>query len=811
MTKWFKICISHFLLVMMFIGLLHAQNVKVTEESSGQPIAGVAIFNDQKSTYVVTDDNGVADISAFKDEEILYFQNFLFKRKAILKSELEELNYIVVLIGNIENLNQIVISASKFEQEKKDVPQKIVTIDAEAIGFTNPQTSADLLENSGNVFIQKSQLGGGSPMIRGFSTNRLLITVDGVRMNNAIFRGGNLQNVISIDPLSIQKTEITLGAGSVVYGSDAIGGVMSFYTWKPQLSHKDELYFKSNVSARYSSANNEFTGHLDLNFGLRKWAFYTSISFSDFDDLKMGSNGPDDYLRNQYVIRQNGMDMIVDNPDPEVQVPTGYGQINLMQKARFESSDDLKLDLGIYYTATSDLPRYDRLLRTDSNGDFVSAEWNYGPQKWFMTNAQVTKSSNVSKLYDQFQVTLAFQNFKESRENRDFQSEIRTVRSETVDALSFNLDLEKGLSSKTNLYYGLEYIFNDISSDAFDLNINTREMNPTVTRYPDGAKWQSVAAYSSIKYKPNPELIIQSGLRYNFVYSTADFIENNVFLSLPFNESNLSSGALTGSAGLSWLPNDLMQWQLNFSTAFRAPNIDDKGKVFDSEPGSVVVPNDDLESEYAYGAELGLKLNFSERLILDLAGFYTFLDNALVRRNFTLNGEDEIIYDGELSQVQAIQNASQAWLYGFEIGALLKLSDELSLLTQYNVIDGVEEDEQEVEVPIRHVAPNFGRTHLIWKRKRLELDLYTVYNSELSFNDLAPSEKAKPFIYAKDENGNPYSPSWYTINFRSSYQITPEFLVVASLENITNQRYRTYSSGIAAPGRNFILSLNYSL
>jgi hemoglobin/transferrin/lactoferrin receptor protein len=80
-----------------------------------------------------------------------------------------------------------VISASKFKQEKRDVPQKIVTIAAEAIAFANPQTSADLLENSGNVFIQKSQLGGGSPMIRGFSTNRLLITVDGVRMNNAIF------------------------------------------------------------------------------------------------------------------------------------------------------------------------------------------------------------------------------------------------------------------------------------------------------------------------------------------------------------------------------------------------------------------------------------------------------------------------------------------------------------------------------------------------------------------------------------------------------------------------------------------------
>ena len=97
-------------------------------------------------------------------------------------------------------------------------------------------------------------------------------------MNNAIFRGGNLQNVISIDPFTIHNTEVTLGEGSVVYGSDAIGGVMSFYTQRPQLSYSDSLYFKGNVVGRYATANKEKTGHIDLNFGLRKWAFLTSVS-----------------------------------------------------------------------------------------------------------------------------------------------------------------------------------------------------------------------------------------------------------------------------------------------------------------------------------------------------------------------------------------------------------------------------------------------------------------------------------------------------------------------------------------------------
>ena len=84
------------------------------------------------------------------------------------------------------------------------------------------------------------------------------------------------------------------------------------------------------------------------------------------------------------------------------------------------------------------------------------------------------------------------------------------------------------------------------------------------------------------------------------------------------------------------------------------------------------------------------------------------------------------------------------------------------------------------------------------------------YNGELGFDDLALSERNKPFIYATDANGLPFSPSWYTLNFRSQYQITNALKSTVSLENITDQRYRTYSSGIVAPGANLVLGLGYS-
>ncbi|OIQ29936.1 MAG: TonB-dependent receptor [Bacteroidetes bacterium MedPE-SWsnd-G2] len=784
------------------------QDVLVVDQDTNEPIPGVSIYSLSKNKAVLTDINGVASLTVFESDESLYFQNLLYENLVLKKSEVVSQGLKIVLKPNVEGLNEVVVSASKFEQSKRDIPQKIISIDANKVALSNPQTSADLLESTGNIYVQKSQLGGGSPMIRGFSTNRLLITVDGVRMNNAIFRGGNLQNVISIDPFAVQNTEITLGAGSVVYGSDAIGGVMSFYTKTPDPSYKDESYLTGNAVLRYASANSENSGHLDFNIGLKKWAFLTSVSYTNFDDLRMGSHGPSEYLRPEYVITNNGVDEVVENPNPEVQVPTGYDQINLMQKVRYEPKDNLYYDLGIYYSATSDFARYDRLIRY-RDGNLRSAEWNYGPQKWFMTNFQLTKKSSRSNLYDKIQTTLAYQNFQESRIDRNFQSVWRSTKEEQVDAFSFNLDIEKRLTSKTEFFYGFEYIFNSVGSTAKEDNIDTGETFASLTRYPDGSDWQSIAAYTSLKFKPSPKFILQSGLRYNHVMSHSDFTENNEFMDLPFNEADINTGALTGTAGVSWMPNKILSWKLNFSTAFRAPNIDDVGKVFDSEPGSVVVPNPNLKSEYAYGGELGLGLNFNDFIVFDLSTYYTFLDNALVRRDYQLNGEPSVIYDGEVSNVQAIQNASKAWIYGFEAGMMINFSKAFKFTSQYNIIGGKEDDEG-VEIPVRHIAPAFGNSHLIWDKKKLLIDGFVNYNAELPYSKLAPSEISKDYIYAKDKNGNPYSPSWYTVNLRGQYKINKQFVVNATLENITDQRYKTYSSGIAAAGRNLILSLKYT-
>ena len=795
------------LLFLLISFSLHAQEVTVLDADSGMPISNLAIFNRDKSKTAVTDFNGKSDLGVFARNEKITFKHISYEVYITTKEQISKHGNRVYLHLRSEELQEVVLSVSKWEQQKKDIPQKIETLDARSISFTAPQTSADLLQNSGKVFVQKSQLGGGSPMIRGFATNRLLLSVDGVRMNNAIFRGGNLQNVISIDPFTISKTEIIFGPGSVIYGSDAIGGVMNFYTQKPHFSFTDSLAFSGKVDYRFASANNENTGHVEFNFGQQKWASYTSFTYNNFDDLKMGEHGPDSYLRNNYAVRRNGVDVLAENDNPKKQITSGYDQINILQKFAYSPNNMWSYDLGLYYSETSNYSRYDRLIRPTGDGlGLRSAEWYYGPQKWFMGNFQITNKGN-NKFYDGVKLATAYQFFEESRNDRGFGDvELFSAR-ETVDALSVNLDFENKKLGNLHLFYGAEYLLNKVHSEGSEKNIETEEVTRAASRYPNGSTWQTFAGYLNGEYRLKPNFTLLSGIRYSQVWVDAQF--EKTFYPFPFDEADLITGAMTGSLGFSWFPREDLQITLNGSTGFRAPNIDDIGKIFDSEPGSVVVPNPDLEPEYAYNGELGIRKNFKDKLVLKGAAYYTYLVDALVRRDFTFNGQTEIEYNGELSNVQAIQNAAKAYVYGFEFGLEAFLDENWSFSSNLTITEGTEEDDDGTDSPARHAAPTFGDAHLVWQNQKFKADFFLNYNGEISNDDLALSEQSKDYIYASDSNGNPYSPSWYTLNFRSQYQISNALKATMGVENLTNQRYRTYSSGIVAPGTNLILGLGY--
>ncbi len=785
--------------------ILFSQSIKVVDLETQKPIKDVWVTSSAYKETRYTDNKGKVNILLDKGDTWYEFLVDGYYEVGLSASEILALGYVVEMDRLKESLKEVIVSNTKWTQSKQKISRKIIQISKEDVFETNPQTAADLVQKSGNVFVQKSQLGGGSPFIRGFSANRLLLSVDGVRINNAIFRAGNVQNIISIDPLFVDTTEVLLGSGSVIYGSDAVGGVINFRTLSPKISKSGNLKIKGNTLFRTATANKERTIHADISLSGAKLASVTSVSYNNFSDLIQGSNGLDDYLRNEFVETTANGDVVVTNANPKNQVASGYEQYNFLQKLIYVPNKHIKTELGLIYTATSEYNRYDRLLRK-RDGQFQHAEWFYGPQRWFMGTGIFSYKKKHS-FFDEFKITNAYQSYKESRNIRDFNTSIRTSNLENVDIYTFNFDARKTWN-KINFSYGLEYVFNKVGSKAFELDISSQRIRDVVlTRYPNGATWQSLAGYSIANFDLNERLALSAGIRYNHILLDAKF--NSSDLDFPFSESKINTGAVTGSLGVNWKMLKNIILKANANTAFRAPNIDDVGKtVLDSEPGTLTVPNPNLKSEYAYNFELGGTYK-KDDFKLSLIAYYSFLDNALTRSNFELNGENSVVFRGQESQVLAIQNSEHLYVNGFEMNTQIPLFNNFQLLGGYTITRGSNILSDDTKVAVRHVSPDFGNIHLKYEKKKWMLDVYTEFSKGFSFDELAPSERGKIFIYASDANGNPFLPSWMTVNLRGKIKLNQKLSFTSALENITDQRYRTYSSGISAPGINFIASLNY--
>jgi len=779
------------------------QTVKVYDQNTLEPIERVFIYSQDQSISEQTDQNGQANLSKFSGQELIIFQHSSYNGLVLSYEDLSDLEYKVGLTERIIKIDEIVISANKWETAKNEIANQITSISAKEIGFNNPQTAADVVASTGQVFVQKSQLGGGSPMIRGFAANSVLIVVDGIRMNNAIFRSGNLQSVVLIDPNILKRTEVLYGPGTVAYGSGALGGVMSFDFVKPELSRDGDLLVEGAAFARFASANLEKTGHFHLNLGGQKFSSLTSLTYSNFDDLITGNNRTEDFpdfgKRPWFVVRQDSKDSVVTNGNVNKQVFSGYNQVNFLQKFKYRIKDQTDLIYSFYYTTSSDIPRYDRLIVEDSFGNPESAEWYYGPQKWMIHALEIT-DYQAAKLYDGISTKLSYQAIEESRNDRKFNTADLRNRTEEVDVATFNIDFQKEIGIDQALHYGVEVVYNSVRSTALSRNINDGRTSLASTRYPDGGSETGYGALYTGYDAAAGRFNFSAGLRYDYSILNSRF-EDTTFYNFPFEEIDLKNGALSGSLGAIW-QNQAWRFSGLVSSGFRSPNVDDIGKVFDSEPGNVVVPNPDLGPEYSYNFEASFSRNFADRVEIKGTIFYSLLRDAVVRRNFQVNGQDSIIYDGVPSRVQALVNVGRAYVWGYSLDLAIEFSSSLGLKSTLADTEGRDQAEQ---IPIRHTTPVFGQTSLVYRKGKFQGRLMFRYSGSRAYEDLPPSEQNKTFLYTSDG-----SLAWNTINVMASYRINSIIQVNGAIENVLNKHYRPYSSGISAPGRNVVVSLRTS-
>ena len=800
--RWFSLCI------ILFYGTisLAQDTLRVTVyDKDGNILPGVTVVS---PTYQnISNEDGQLMIPT-EPSSIFEFSYLGYRNQAISTTELIASRGVVFMEVETNLLSEIIV-VGRTDAYQQEITQQVDLIPAEVLLQSGVQTTADAMGAHGQVFVQKSQMGGGSPIIRGFEANKVLLVVDGVRMNNAIYRSGHLQNVITVSSFMLDQLEVIYGPGSLMYGSDALGGVIHFRTKNPSFAGNEPLLVKSTIGARYASSNQEKTAYGSIQLGGRKLASMTSFSLSDFDDLRAGSNRkkyPDFGKLFDYVERVNGQDQIIQNNRPNLQRGTGYAQWDFLQKLLFQPNPKSTYTLNVQWSNSSNIPRYDQLALRDDDGIPVFSAWYYGPQQRKLISLKGQYNHQTS-FFDYAQWIVAFQDIDEDRHSRNFQDGLLENRREDLQAWNMNLDFDKVLSSRLNLNleYGLEYIYNRLESRAFLENVSSGQINQVLsTRYPNGDNsWHTQGVYAIIqKYSKDEKTAFHIGARFSAAQLSVSYQPGDGFVWPENFYTGIKSDNAQGttSAGMRFESENGFQLNLLTSTAFRAPNIDDFAKVRVKD-NDATVPNIDLKPEKSINAEITFQQDFniksSDGLTLSSTFFITRLRDAIIRRDYTLpDGSNTITINNRSYNAQANVNANKALLYGIS-GQFNLVYASFDLQGSINYIQGESEDNGEI-LPLAHIPPLYGSLVANFHTDRWRFQTGYFFNGAKPLSDYAPGSSDNE-EYATPEG----TLSWGIINLSSQFALNSTISVQAGIDNLFDIHYRPFSSGVSAPGRNF--------
>jgi hemoglobin/transferrin/lactoferrin receptor protein len=703
-------------------------------------------------------------------------------------------------------LHEVSITAERDSLPWLYSTQQSYTIPSTFIANANCRSTAELLAETGTVAVQKSQQGGGSPMLRGFEAARILLVSDGVRMNNLIYRNGHLQNSITIDQFILDGVDVTQGPASLTYGSDALGGVIAFRTRDPRLGINS-----GNVAFRYGSVNNEGTSHLDLNFGSDKVASLTSVTFSHFGDLRSGrTRNPFLPDNDSYILcpiyaqpGATGNDQTVVNDRPYLQRRSDYLQYDILQKILFAPNADEQHLLNFQLSNTNNFNRYDRLTVTSTKNGVTTpkyAEWYYGPQFRLLTSYSYSANNKLGA--DRIKAIVSYQNIAESRHNRSYNNPLLYHNNERVNMVAVNTDWIKQLSNH-HLHVGIDLSLGLLKSTASTDNISTGEVLDNTTRYPDGSNSMTTAeAFITHRWHINDRWQMSDGVRLGYANSYSSVVDETAFPFLGGKSMSRNNFTYALSWGINFLPTKSWKLAFNASTAYRVPNIDNTSKVFDSKLGTVTVPNPNLKPEKTVSADLSITKYLGDMFSWENTFYGTYLFDGITTGAGLFAGSDHMLYEGLDCSVYTSVNHDRAVIWGYSTTITFKPTDYLYMNATYNYTYGrIVSGEH---APLDHIPPMYGRVGVGSNilHGRLNAEFYTLYNSHKrrsSYNLDGEDNISYATTLGEDGEG---TPAWFTLNLKATYKVNTALTLQAGVENLLDTEYRTFASGINAPGRN---------
>ena len=728
-------------------------------------------------------------------------------KKAMIALGLMTLMYMPLQAQNVdtsdvESFDEILVSAQRFDQKRRESPRQIEVLSSKRLNELQPATLGDALINSGKVFVQKSQMGGSSPVLRGFEASRVLMVVDGVRLNNATYRSGHLQDIITIDPFILDKMEVNFGSGSTLFGSDALGGVLYFKTKDATLGAKK---ISPYANVRYLSVNTGLVLNGGIQVQLPKIGFILNATSSYFGDLKMGNHSyyaadPNFGLMPKYVTQMNNKDTIVNNEDPYVQKGTGYKQLDLFGKLTVKTGSFMHT-LNFQKSSSDLIPRYDRISE-NTNGVFTYGRWDYTPQNRDYLSYQLKFGSDNHAN----RLTLAHQNTEVGRVTRNFGAITERTELDRVTMNTYNFDRHDVIGNFT-LNTGIEYVTNDVTSKGTNKKITDNSETVTKARYSDsGATTKSWSVFAQAIYNiASTGTVLQGGLRMTGYDLIANFSKSNPW-KLPYNSIQFSNVAPSFDFGITQMVSEHLMIKGSVNQAFRNPNVDDMTKVFDSKKGvKLLVPNDQLQPEISVTSDLGMAYTLPNKFTFEVGMFHSNVSNLLLDQKGSLNGKDSMVYDGVNTPIYQVANVAIAQISGTYFNVKARLYSNLWINGSATTTAGIyRKGTDSLSQPLDHIPPVYGQVALRWNGKSWFAEFQTLFNGRKDARDYSNSGEDNA-----DKNPAIGNPAWQIYNLRGGYTHKSGLSVQVAFENLLDLRYRYFASGVTAGGRSVSCTLSY--
>jgi len=665
-------------------------------------------------------------------------------------------------------LKLTVVAAARHEQFLGDSPRPITVITKEEIWRSNYRTTPEALADSVGVLVQQTNYAGGAPIVRGLVGNRILIMVDGIRLNNSIYRLGPSQYLNTIDVNQIERIEIVPGPGSVLYGSDALGAVINIVT-----RAADDLDGKAGVRARlfsrFASGDRGVIGRLELSGQAGPFSLLGGAGLKEFGDLRAGSR-------------------------VGVQPFTGYDESNSDVKTSY------KMGERHIFTFAAQRVNQTGVERTDLLNSGSDVKYEIDPQRRTLAYAVYHGTQLTSRL-DALTLTVSYQRQMEHFTRvRASDVSIERQQRDEVSTLGVGAQADTPFGARQRLTYGVETSTDHVMSGREDVDLVSGVRRSAAPTYADGSTFVSTAAFLQDEIKLSDRTLVTLGARYSRFALDASVDDP----STGRLDVHARPAALTASAYGAFKITPMLQMIGGVGQGFRAPSVDDL-TIFGPFPGGFEVPNPTLQPEKSLNYEAGFRL--LHRRVLGTATYFSNDFAGLINRtagDFDGKSYRDLNENGVQDTREPLifqrHNAGRARIQGFGGEAQVVLASQWRLggnLTWTRGEDGI------THLPLRRIPPVMGMTRVRWSASAR---LWVEGSSRFATRQtrLSPGDLVDPLILTGG------TPGFVAFNVRGGFDIRHAGRVTAAVQNLTDQTYRTHGSGIDQPGRSLVVGYERS-